>query len=91
MKTFPASEKTYGLIVTESTENAELDRKRRFLERGDADNIVLLSVLPHDVKARRDWSEIEMAFSAFPRHSLVVELVTPDQIEQLPKNITILK
>ncbi|WP_316157878.1 hypothetical protein [Cupriavidus sp. BIC8F] len=88
MKTFRNTEKTYGLIVTETTESAELDRKRRFLERGDADNIVLFSVLPHDVKARPDWSEIEMAFSAFPRNGLAIEHVTLDQIEQRPQNIT---
>lgn len=91
MKTFRTTEKTYGLIVTETTESAELDRKRRSLERGDADNVVLFSVLPHDVKSRSDWSEIEMAFSAFPRHGLVVEHVTLGQIEQLPENIMILK
>lgn len=91
MKTFRTTEKTYGLIVTETTESAELDRKRRSLERGDADNVVLFSVLPHDIKARPDWSEIEMAFSSFPRHDLVVEHVTLDQIEHLPQNIAILK
>ncbi|BDB30729.1 hypothetical protein Tamer19_12370 [Cupriavidus sp. TA19] len=91
MKVFRNTETTYGLVVTEATDSAELDCKRRALEKGDVGNIVLFSVLPHDIKSRLDWNEIEMAFSAFPRHGLIVEHVTPDQVKQIPKNITILK
>lgn len=91
MKQYPDTEKTYGIVVTDATGNEELNEKRAHLERADPDNIVFLSVIPHDITARADWKEIESAFSAFPRRGVDVESVTAEQIEHLVEKITVLR
>ncbi|CAE6821859.1 hypothetical protein R70006_06240 [Paraburkholderia domus] len=91
MQKFPDTQATYGVVVTAATTSAELTAKRDVLKRMDADNIVLLSVEPHNVHARIDWPEIRAAFSKIPRARFSVEHIAQDEIARLARQMSVMQ
>jgi hypothetical protein len=91
LQKFAETESTYGIVVTAATTTADIKAKRDVLTRMDPDNIVLLSVEPHNVQARIDWPEIGTAFEGITRTPLYVEHVAQEKIARLAQQISVLQ
>lgn len=87
---YPEDEVTYGVLVRAATSREVLLKQATLLTRADADRIVLVSVAPHDVRERRDWSDIKMAFDVFPR-DLEVRVVPEGDLEMIQDAIDVVK
>lgn len=87
---YPKDEVTYGVLVRAVTSREVLLEQATLLTRADADRIVLISVAPHDVRERLDWSDIRMAFDSVSRE-LEVRVVPEGDLEMIQDTIDVLK
>jgi len=85
-----STDKTYGILIRGATTRAELEEKIDYLARCDPDRVVLLSVAPHDVMRRPDWSEIDLMFQPISSKLDVLQVKVAD-IEYISSTLTVLK